>query len=139
MGTAEGLFGYLAEEIGYPYNQIPTMMYRSFAGGFSLEASLCGTLAVAAGFIGLVAGDKQNELVKELFDWYKTAELPVYNPDFPDHAVTVADSTMCYDSVVKYINTEGVSFFSQERGSRCAGVSAEVARQTAIILNREFA
>jgi len=100
---------------------------------------LCGTLAVAAGFIGLVAGDKQNPLVKELFDWYKQAELPVYNPDFPDHAVTVADSTLCYDSVVKYINKEGVAFGSPERSSRCAGVAAEVVRQTAKILNRELA
>jgi len=128
----------LAEEVGYPYNQIPTMMYRSFAGGFALEASLCGTLAVAAGFIGLVAGDKQNALVKELFDWYKLAELPVYNPDFPDHAITVAESTLCYDSVSKFIEKEGVAFGSSERSSRCAGVAAEVVRTTATILNREL-
>lgn len=115
------------------------MMYRSFAGGFALEASLCGTLAVASGFIGLFTGDQQNRLVKELFDWYKQEELPVYNPDFPDHAVTVAGSTSCYDSVVKFINKEGVSFGSKERSSRCAGVAAEVVRQTALILNREFA
>jgi len=125
--------------VGYPYNQIPTMMYRSFAGGFALEASLCGTLAVAAGFIGLVAGDRQNELVKELFDWYKLAELPVYNPDFPDHAITVAHSTLCYDSVSKFIEKEDVAFSSKERSSRCAGVAAEVVRKTATILNREFA
>lgn len=104
-----------------------------------MEASLCGTLAVAAGFIGLVAGDKQNALVKELFNWYKQAELPVYNPEFPDHAVTVAESTMCYDSVAKFIETEGVAFGSPERSSRCAGVAAEVVRKTATMLNREFA
>jgi hypothetical protein len=115
------------------------MMYRSFAGGFALEASLCGTLAVASGFIGLFTEDRQNELVKELFDWYKQAELPVYNPDFPDHVITVAESTLCYDSVSKFIEKEGVAFGSKERSSRCAGVAAEVVRTTATILNREFA
>lgn len=114
-------------------------MYLSFSGGFALEASLCGTLAVAAGFIGLFTDDKHNQLVKELFDWYKQAELPIYNPDFPDHAVTVAESTMCYDSVSKFLRKEDVAFQSPERSSRCAGVAAEVVRTTATILNREFA
>ncbi|SDY66070.1 Putative redox-active protein (C_GCAxxG_C_C) [Tindallia californiensis] len=104
-----------------------------------MEASLCGTLAVASGFIGLFTEDRQNELVKELFNWYKQAELPVYNPEFPDHEVTVAESTSCYESVSKFIQKEGVAFNSPERSSRCAGVSAEVVRQTAMILNREFA
>lgn len=139
IGVSEGFFGSLADEVGYPINQIPPEAFTSFAGGFG-QASLCGTLAVGATCIGMVTDvDTQKELVGELFNWYKGQNFPEYQPENLNLTQTVADSVLCHDSVGKFMEVSGVAYGDPERKSRCAGVAAEVAGKVAELLNAHFA
>lgn len=132
---AEGLFGTLADEIGAPFNQIPSKSFLGFAGGFG-QASLCGCLGVASAFIGMVTdGDTQKKLVGEIFNWYKGQNFPVYQPAQLGLTQTVAESELCKDSVGKFMEAQGVAYGDPERKERCAGVTADVARRVVELLN----
>lgn len=135
IGVAEGFFGTLADEVGYPYNQIPTGAFISFAGGYG-HATLCGSLGVAATCIGMVAEkEMQNEIIGKLFSWYRGQNFPEYQPENMNLTQTVAESLLCDDSVGKYMKAEGVGYGDPERKARCAGVAAEVAGKTVELLN----
>lgn len=129
----------LAEEVGYPYNQVPTEAFISYGGGFG-QASLCGTIGAGAAFIGTVC-DKETsgKLLAELSKWYKEADFPYYQPEELELQQTVADSTLCEDSVTHWMNATGYEYGSAERKSRCAGVAADVAKKVIELLNAELA
>lgn len=129
----------LAEEVGYPYNQIPTETFLGFAGGFG-EASLCGTVGVGNAFIHAVC-DKETaaRLSGELAKWYKGAEFPYYQAEGSDIKQTVANSTLCGESVTNWMNETGAEYGSDERKSRCAGVAADTAKKVIELLNAELA
>ena len=138
VGVAEGFFGLLADEIGYPYNQIPTEMFINASSGYQ-QQSLCGCLGVAAACIGAVCeGDDAKKLIRELENWYKEAEFPMYQPDGP-LVTTVAESIQCEVSVTKYMEAEGVDYGDEKRKNRCAGVTADTVRKTIEMLNEHFA
>ena len=82
--------------------------------------------------------DTSKQLVRELFNWYKGAEFPIYQPEM-ELVHTVAETTLCDDSVGNYMKAEGVEYGDIKRKSRCAGVSADVVRKTIEILNEHFA
>ncbi len=124
----------MADEVGYPFDHIPTQAFINAAGGFQ-TASICGTLAVAAAFIGTVADvDTQKQVVKDLMAWYKEAELPIYQPE-AELVQTVSNSEICYDSVSNYMTEAGVGMGDTARKQRCAGVAADVTRKTLELLN----
>jgi len=128
----------LAEEVGYPYNQIPTESFLGYAGGFG-HASLCGTVGVGANFIYSVC-DKETaaKLTGELYKWYKEASFPYYQPEGQDLKQTVAKSTLCGDSVAIWMEETGFEFGSAERKTRCAGVAADTAKKVIELLNAEL-
>lgn len=139
IGVAEGFFGTLADEVGYPFNQIPTGMFINASSGYQ-HASLCGSVGVAAACIGAVCdGDTSKKLIMELVKWYKAAEMPMYQPEGLNLKTTVAKSTLCDDSVSIYMNAEGVEYGDPKRKSRCAGVAADCTRKAVEILNEHFA
>lgn len=139
VGVAEGFFGTLADQVGYPFNQIPTEIFTSGAGGFG-QASLCGCVGVAAACIGSVCDvDTSKKILAELSAWYKTAEFPMYQPENLGLKQTVANSTLCEDSVGKFMEETGIKYGDPERKSRCAGVTADVVRKMVELLNQELA
>ncbi len=133
---ADGLFGEMADKVGYPFNQIPASAFTVAAGGYAGLSTLCGALGVAAAFVGMVCDtDKQKEIVKDLWKWYEKAEFPAYQPGNMNLKTTVANSALCYDSVGQFMQAEGVAYADPRRKERCAGVTAEVAKKTAELLN----
>ncbi len=74
----------------------------------------------------------------ELENWYKTAELPIYQPD-TKLDTTVADSILCADSVGTFMEKTGYEYGSPERKSRCAGVAADVTKKMVELLNATLA
>lgn len=138
VGVAEGFFGILADDVGYPFNQIPTEMFINASSGYQ-QTSLCGSIGIAAACIGAVCeGDDAKKLIMKLENWYKEAELPIYQPDGP-LTITVAESIQCADSVGKYMEAEGVEYGDQKRKNRCAGVAADCTRKAIELLNDHFA
>ncbi|MFP4457251.1 MAG: C-GCAxxG-C-C family (seleno)protein [Clostridia bacterium] len=137
MGAAEGLFGTMAEEVGYPFDHIPTEAFINAAGGYQVY-SICGTLGVASAFIGTVAdADTQKKVVKELMAWYKTAEMPIYQPE-AELDQTVSNSVICENSVGEYMAESGTGMGDKARKQRCAGVAADVTRKTFELLSENL-
>lgn len=135
----EGFFGVLAEEVGYPFNQIPVQAFVNYSAGFQ-QASLCGSLGAAAACIGTVCdGDTAKKVLMELENWYKTAEFPIYQPENLNLATTVADSLLCSDSVGRWMELTKYEYGSPERKARCAGVAADCAKKMVEILNETLA
>lgn len=135
VGVAEGFFGLLADEVGYPFNQIPTEAFTNAGGGYG-QATLCGAIGVAAACIGTVCDvDKSKKVVAELSKWYKTHEFPQYQPEGLNLKHTVANSVLCEESVGIFMKETGFAYGDPERKSRCAGVTADVVRKMVELLN----
>ncbi len=129
----------MADQVGYPFNQIPPQAWVNAGGGYG-QASLCGTLGVAAACIGMVCEvDQGKKVLYDLNEWYKTAEFPMYQPEGLDLPHTVANSLLCDESVNIYMEESGYEYGSAERKSRCAGVAADVTRKMVELLNAELA
>lgn len=138
IGVADAVIGTLADEVGYPFNQIPIGMFADGKTGYG-GGSLCGSLGGAAGAIGLVCGPKDAEKVlAELFDWYRNTPLPIYQPE-AELKQTVAHSINCADSVGTYMAASNITEMSDpNRKKRCGGVTADVAAKVAELLNIHF-
>lgn len=135
IAVFDGILGLMAETYGYPYNQVPVQMYFNGHAGYS-ASSLCGSLGGAAGILGLfLATDAVDEQLKNLENWYASAQLPFYQPEL-ELPCTVANSVNCADSVGKWMTTAGVDSMNDDRRkARCAGVSADVAGKVVEMLN----
>ena len=137
-GCVAGLLEPMAEEYGYPYNQINARMFASGAGGYGAQ-SLCGSLGGALAFIGLFCnGTDAGTIRSELYAWYKGHAFPEYQPDFPAPTQTIAESVNCVDSVGKYMAATGFTMADDGRKARCAAVTGEVAAKTVELLNIHF-
>ena len=80
-GVFNSIVGSLAEQYGAPYNQFPFSMLEVFKGGISDWGTICGCLGGAASAYALFWGRKERDaMVDELFHWYSTTNLPIYNP-----------------------------------------------------------
>lgn len=133
---ADGLFGEMADKVGYPWNHVPPKAFTVAAGGYAGLGSLCGALGTATAFIGTVCDtDTQKKVVADLFRWYESAEFPSYQPGGMNLKTTVAESTLCEVSVMKFMAAEDVKYGDAKRKERCAGVTAEVAKKTIELLN----
>lgn len=136
-GSADAIIGQLADDVGYPFNQIPIDMYANGAGGYG-AGTLCGSLAGAVNAIGLVcAPEDAKKLTQELFAWYRKAELPMYQPKL-ESITTVANSVNCEESVVHYMTATGTAMGDDARKERCAGVTGDTARKAVELLNAHF-
>jgi hypothetical protein len=129
----------LADETGYPFNQIPTEMFINASGGYQ-TASLCGSLGVSAVCIGSVCdADTSKKLIGEVISWYKKAEFPMYQPENLNLPTTVSDSEICNESVGKFMEASGYAYADHERKARCAGVAADCTRKIVELLNETLA
>ncbi len=132
-----GVVEELAENYGYPYNQINARMFANGGGGYGAQ-TLCGSLGGACAVLGLFCeGKRAGALRNELYAWYKAKEFPGYQPEI-ESVLTVSNSIQCSDSVGNWMKASGFEFGSPERIARCAGVSAEVAEKIVELLDIEY-
>jgi len=118
---------------------MPPEAFISAASGFG-QGSLCGCIGVSAACIGSVCdADTAKKILADLSKWYKTAEFPMYQPEGLDLPTTIAESTLCEDSVGKFMEVSGVAYADPERKSRCAGTTADVTRKMVELLNEALA
>ena len=129
-GVAKGLLAELREKVGYPYTVIPAEMFANGKEGYTC-GTLCGALGGAVGIIGLCCGpDDSRELVKKLFAWYTSTDLPIYQPEEAAPVQTVAPSVNCSDSITTFMTAANVERKDPIRKRRCGGLSGDVARKT---------
>ena len=134
-GVAKGLLAELSKKVGYPYTMIPPEMFANGKEGYA-AGSLCGALGGAAGIIGLCcAPDDARAITKELFAWYTSTPLPIYQPEGDAPVQTVSTTVNCVDSVSGFMTEAEVERADPIRKRRCGGVSGDVARKTAELLN----
>ena len=137
-GVAKGLLAELREKVGYPYTVIPAEMFANGKEGYTC-GTLCGALGGAVGIIGLCCGpDDSRELVKKLFAWYTSTNLPIYQPEEAAPVQTVAPSVNCTDSITTFMTAANVERKDPIRKRRCGGLSGDVARKTVELLNVFF-
>jgi hypothetical protein len=132
--------GYLTEEVGYPFNQIPTKAFVSFKGGVESWGSMCGALVAPIAVINLVAeGDIRAAMVNELMAWYKEFPFPEFQPkglNLPGFAV---NSSLCHVSVTTWMKESGFGPRSApERSERCGGLTGDVCKFTVQMLNKYY-
>ncbi len=136
-GAFNALIGALKEKVGFPYTVIPPQMVRYGEGGGVGWATLCGTLNGSAAVINLVSKD-YSQFVNELFGWYTNTTFPMYKPVSPKvdiSATSVSGSPLCHASVTEWCKAANAKSESPERSERCARLTADVAAQTAEMLN----
>ena len=81
--------------------------------------------------IGLVcASADSRQLTKDLFAWYCSTNLPIYQPEAAAPVQTVAPSVNCIDSITKFMTAANVERGDIIRKRRCGGLSGDVARRT---------
>lgn len=137
-GVAKGLLTELCKTVGYPYTMIPAAMFANGKEGYT-AGTLCGALGGAAGVIGLCCEpDDARKITAELFAWYTSTPLPIYQPEGDAPVQTVSATVNCVESVSNFMTTAGVERADPVRKRRCGGVSGDVARKTAELLNIHY-
>jgi len=132
-----GVVEELAEQYGYPYNQIPARMFANGGGGYGAQ-TLCGALGGACAVLGLFCeGKDAGALRNEVYAWYKAHEFPQYQPEIKS-VYSVSNSIQCSDSVGNWMKASGFEFGSDERKARCAALSAETAVKVVELLNIQY-
>lgn len=137
-GVAKAILVALREKVGYPYTVIPEEMFANGKEGYTC-GTLCGALGGAVAMIGLVCGaDDSRQLTKDLFAWYCSTNLPIYQPEAAAPVQTVAPSVNCIDSITTFMTAANVERGDIIRKRRCGGLSGDVARHTIELLNARF-
>ena len=137
-GVAYALLTELQEKVGYPYTAIPAAMFANGKEGYT-SASLCGALGGAVGVIGLCCAPKDaREVTKKLIAWYTSTPLPIYQPKQKAPVQTVSTTANCLESVTIFMTAANVERADPIRKERCGGLSGDVARKTAELLNIHF-
>jgi len=154
MNCAYGAFNAiitpLKNEIGSPYEEIPTYMLAYGGGGIRGQESACGAVLGAISAINLIAGEDYGALVDDLIEYYKTEPLPTdisnqyavegtfpSEPDIKEPlAQSVAGSINCDISKQEWLE---VADHPDQRGERCHRITADVAAKAAEILNEWYA
>jgi len=138
QAVVTGLIKPLQQKMGEPYASLPLEAFKWGHGGGVGWGTLCGSLNGAGMATGFIAGPEGEKIINDVIAWYAGTELPIYRPASPKGSfknVNRSDSPLCHISVGKWMEKEGVKFFSPERKERCARISADVAMKTASLLN----
>ncbi|NOX79796.1 MAG: hypothetical protein GXP57_01650 [Deltaproteobacteria bacterium] len=131
----------LRKKVGGLWKSYPIDAMRWAHGGLAGWGATCGTLNGAGAVIGLVTNntDTAEEMVNDLAFYYSYTELPSYAPakiiKAKIHNMTLAGTIICHISVGRWMRSEDVSFLSDARAERCARMAANIAMETAGMLN----
>lgn len=131
----------LRDQAGGQWKDFPIDAMRWAHGGMAGWGALCGTLTGAGTVIGLVTNetDLGEAMANDLAFYYSYTEMPSYQPKeiiktkLAD--MTISGTPVCHISVGKWMRASGEAFLSDARAERCARVAAEIAMQTAQMLN----
>lgn len=105
-GAVAAIVELLADEYGYPYNQLNARMFADGAGGYG-AGTLCGSLGGACAVFGLFCEAKEaRELRDQLYAWYKEHAFPTYQPEM-ESVTTVSGAIECAVSVGNYMKATG--------------------------------
>ncbi len=142
-GVFTSIVGTLGRTIGEPFASFPCHMMQYGEGGTGGFGSLCGALNGGAAVIGLFEQNKERreQLISELYSWYETTELPLYRPpaaEANDVPKSVAGSVLCHVSVSHWCKVSGCKVTDKERKERCNRLTADTARKTVELLNRNL-
>jgi hypothetical protein len=136
--TASGVLIPLQESVGEPYASLPLQAFRFGHGGTVGWGTLCGTLLGASIAASFAAGKDGEKIANDVIAYYAATELPLYRPSSPKSQIkniNRSDSPLCHVSVGRWMEKEGVKFFTPQRKERCARLSADVAVKTVELLN----
>lgn len=144
-GCFYSIIGVLGEKYGAPYNQFPFTMLEANKGGISDWGTICGALYGAAAAFALFWGrDERTPMVNELYRWYETTKLPIYNPgelaqgvkgDIPSN---ISGSVLCHISVSKWCHEHNIESSDKRRNERCGRLTADVSQKAVEIFNRKI-
>ncbi|MDL2314026.1 C-GCAxxG-C-C family protein [Desulfovibrio sp. OttesenSCG-928-C14] len=145
-GVFWSIIGTMGKEYGAPYNSFPYSMLEMGKGGISDWGTICGALLGGVAAMALFWGRKERDpMVSELFRWYETTKLPIYQPPkglaygmdlkLPQN---VSGSVLCHISVGKWCYETGIAAGSKERSERCSRITADVAKKTVEIMNSKI-
>ncbi len=132
----------LRSKVGGRWKDFPIDGMRWAHGGLAGWGALCGTLTGAGTVIGLVTNDTDiaEAMVNDLAFFYSYTELPSYQPKQGRAKAklqnkTIAGTPVCHISVGRWMRAEGEAFLSDARAERCARLAADIAMETARMLN----
>lgn len=148
-GAFSAIVGTLQEEIGYPYDQVPTYMLHFGRGGVAGSGDVCGAMLGSLTAINLIAGEDYRPLAAELIEYYQETPFPTdtaneyavqdayYTADYLSDplAQSTAGDIACSESKSSWVQASGFDVGSPERHERCARLTGDVAAKTAEILN----
>lgn len=138
FGAAEGLLSELRDKVGYPYTMMDAAIFANGGGGYT-TGSLCGALGGSAAVFGMCCEPADAKaLMKELIKWYTTTALPQYRPETDLDVQTVSPSANCADSVGTFLTATGAENGSDTQRFRCGGLTGDVARKAAELLNIHY-
>jgi len=155
-GAFEAIVAAMREEVGAPFDLIPTDMMRFGGGGVAGFGSLCGTLNGAAAAINLMFPNSEaNPLISELLSWYAATPLPtsetnayaMNSPTLPegktqlfagDLGQSVSGGNLCHMSVTNWSRATGFGSGSAERKERCARLTADIAVKAMQLMTAQF-
>lgn len=145
-GAFYSIVGMMAEKYGAPYDQFPFSMLAVNEGGIIGWGTICGALYGAAAAFALFWNREEcSPMVNELFRWYESAQLPVYDPGSAARAfvgplpANAPGSVLCHVSVSKWCHGFNKKADSNELGERCARLTVDVSRKAIEILNAKIA
>ncbi len=137
FATFNALISQLAEDVGYPYNEIPTQMMEWGYGGVASYATFCGALNGTCAAIGAICDNNNaNAIISDLINWYSETALPTNiiapTDDIPQ---SIASGNLCHMSVSRWCKVSGFASGSSERSERCARLSGDVVARAVEMLN----
>ena len=137
-GVAKGLLAALSATVGYPYTIISPAIFANGKEGYTC-GTLCGAMGGAVGVIGMCCAPADaRKITAELCAWYASTALPIYQPEAPAPVQTVSPTVNCIDSITTFMTAANVERADPIRKRRCGGVTADVARKTAELLNIHY-
>ena len=144
-GAFYSIIGVMGEKFGRPYSTFPFSMLEANKSGVCDWGTICGALYGAAASFALFWGrEERKPLVDELFRWYETTKLPIYDPGaqatgYKGHLpATAVGSILCHISVSKWCYANKFEATSTERSERCGRITADVAFKAVVILNAKI-
>jgi hypothetical protein len=136
--TAGTILGALQEEVGEPYTGLPLMAFAWGHGGGVGWGMTCGTIMGSGMAAAFAAGKDGENIINDVMNYYSDTALPIFKPEKPRATfknTNKSDSPLCHVSVGKWMDKEGVTFFTPQRKDRCARLSADIAKKTVELLN----
>ncbi len=144
-GVFYGIIGVLGEKFGAPYNQFPFAMLEANKGGISDWGTICGALYGAAAAYALFWGrDERTPMVNELYRWYETTNLPIYDPKDNAQGVkgaipaNISGSVLCHISVSRWCYENKIEATDKKRNERCGRLTADVVYKAVEIFNKKI-